>query len=197
MPLDLLSPWFLDSYTQINPGGLGAKIFNEAFAQLVSMFTICSDTAILCQSGGACDLTNSNSSFGNFGLVADGVGPLKYVGVVTTAAGVDNNVFEIKVDANAPVMNVVDSDYDHRTGITTIVLDREHKLQVGMGVTIAGLGFTCDSDGGATELQYPTGNYGYIFEIRTVTNGRYVDASESIVANRTEILGQITCCYCI
>jgi len=178
----------LDSYTQINPGGLGAKIFNEAFAQLVSMFTICSDTAILCQSGGACDLTNSNSSFGNFGLVADGVGPLKYVGVVTTAAGIDNNVFEIKVDANAPVMNVVDSDYDHRTGITTIVLDREHKLQVGMGVTIAGLGFTCDSDGGATELQYPTGNYGYIFEIRTVTNGRYVDASESIVANRTEIL---------
>jgi len=178
----------LDSYTQINPGGLGAKIFNEAFAQLVSMFTICSDTAILCQSGGACDLTNSNSSFGNFGLVADGVGPLKYVGIVTSDAGVDSSVFEIKVDANAPVMNVVDSDYDHRTGITTIVLDREHKLQVGMGVTIAGLGFTCTSDGGQTELLYPTGNYGYIFEVRTVAPGRYVDGSESIVANRDEIL---------
>ena len=178
----------LDSYTQINPGGLGAKIFNEAFAQLVSMFTICSDTAILCQSGGACDLTNSNSSFGNFGLVADGVGPLKYTGIVTTAAGVDASVFKIKVDANAPVMNVVDAKYDFRTGIGTFVLDREHKLSVGMGVTIAGLGFTCDSDGGATQLEYPTGNYGYIFETRTVAPGRYVDASESIEANRTEIL---------
>jgi hypothetical protein len=178
----------LDSYTQINPGGLGAKIFNEAFAQLVSMFTICSDTAILCQSGGACDLTNSNSSFGNFGLVADGVGPLKYVGIVTSDAGVDSNVFKIKLDANAPVMNVIDAEYNHENGIAKFVLDRQHKLSVGMGVTIAGLGFTCDSDGGVAELLYPTGNYGYIFEVRTVAPGRYVDASESIQSNRTEIL---------
>jgi len=178
----------LDSYTQINPGGLGAKIFNEAFAQLVSMFTICSDTAILCQSGGACDLTNSNSSFGNFGLVADGVGPLKYVGIVTSYGGIDNSQFEIKIDANAPIMNVVDAEYDHVSGIATFVLDREHKLSVGMGVTIAGLGFTCDSDGGQQTLIYPTGNYGYIFETRTVAPGRYVDGSESIQANRTEIL---------
>jgi len=178
----------LDSYTQINPGGLGAKIFNEAFAQLVSMFTICSDTAILCQSGGACDLTNSNSSFGNFGLVADGVGPLKYVGIVTTTAGIDKSVFEIKVDANAPVMNVVNAEYNHINGIGTIFTDRKHKLSVGMGVTVSGLGFTCSSDNGLVELQYPTGNYGYIFEVRTVAPGRYVDASESITANRTEIL---------
>ena len=178
----------LDSYTQINPGGLGAKIFNEAFAQLVSMFTICSDTAILCQSGGACDLTNSNSSFGNFGLVADGVGPLKYVGIITSNAGTDAAQLEINLTANTPVMNVVDAQYDHVSGIATFVLDREHELSVGMGVTIAGLGFTCDSDGGQQTLIYPTGNYGYIFETRTVAPGRYVDASESIQSNRTEIL---------
>jgi hypothetical protein len=178
----------LDSYTQINPGGLGAKIFNEAFAQLVSMFTICSDTAILCQSGGACDLTNSNSSFGNFGLVADGVGPLKYVGIVTSNAGTDAAQLEIDLDPNTPVMNVVDTQYDHISGIATFILDREHNLSVGMGVTIAGLGFTCDSDGGQQTLIYPTGNYGYIFETRTVAPGRYVDASESIQSNRTEIL---------
>jgi len=178
----------LDSYTQINPGGLGAKIFNEAFAQLVSMFTICSDTAILCQSGGACDLTNSNSSFGNLGLVADGVGPLKYVGIVTSNAGVDASVIEIKIDANAPVMNVVDAVYDHVTGVTSFTLDRQHKLNVGMGVTIAGLGFTCTSDGGQQELLYPTGNYGTIFEVKSVAPGRFSDASESILANRKEIL---------
>jgi hypothetical protein len=178
----------LDSYTQINPGGIGAKMFNGAYAQLVSLFTICSDTAILCESGGGCDLTNSNSSFGNFGLVADGVSSLKYIGIVTSNAGVDSPTFAIDLDANAPVMNVVDAYYDNVTGIATFVLDREHQLSVGMGVTIAGLGFTCDSDGGEQTLIYPTGNYGYVFEARTVAPGRYVDASESIQANRTEIL---------
>jgi hypothetical protein len=178
----------LDSYTQINPGGIGAYMYNGAYAQLVSLFTICSGTGVRCDTGGGCDLTNSNSSFGDFGLVADGVSALKYVGVVTSFTNPDSSVVEIKLDANAPVMNVVDAEYDHVTGIAKFVLDREHKLSVGMGVTIAGLGFTCDSDGGQETLLYPTGNYGYIFETRTVAPGRYVDASESIQSNRTEIL---------
>jgi len=177
----------LDSYTQINPGGLGARIFNEAFAQLVSMFTICSDTAILCQSGGACDLTNSNSSFGNFGLIADGVSPLKYIGEVSSDAGIDASIVSINIDANAPEMNVVDCQYDHISGIATFVVDQEHNLTVGMGVTISGLGFVCPSDGNVLELTYPSGKYGYVFEARTVAPGRYVDASESIRTNKTEI----------
>jgi hypothetical protein len=178
----------LDSYTQINPGGIGAYMFNGAYAQLVSLFTICSGTGVRCDSGGGCDLTNSNSSFGNFGLVADGVSGLKYVGIVTANAGKDSSTVRINLEANAPIMNVVDAEYDHYTGIATFVLDRAHNLVVGMGVTIAGLGFTCDSDGGVIELEYPSGNYGYVFEARTVAPGRYVDASESIQANRTEIL---------
>ena len=55
----------LDSYTQYNQGGIGVSITNEGYAQLVSLFTICNDIAVYCGSGGACDLTNSNSSFGN------------------------------------------------------------------------------------------------------------------------------------
>ena len=43
-------------------------------AQLVSIFTICDDTSIFTGSGGQCDITNSNSSFGTLGLVSDGVG---------------------------------------------------------------------------------------------------------------------------
>jgi cytoskeletal protein CcmA (bactofilin family) len=64
----------VDSYTQFNQAGVGVSITNGAYAQLVSIFTICTDTAIFTGSGGQCDLTNSNSSFGNFGLVSDGVG---------------------------------------------------------------------------------------------------------------------------
>ena len=64
----------VDSYTQYNQGGIGVSITNGAYAQLVSIFTICDDIAIFTGSGGQCDLTNSNSSFGRLGLVADGVG---------------------------------------------------------------------------------------------------------------------------
>lgn len=64
----------VDSYTQYNQGGIGVSITNGAYAQLVSIFTICCNEAIVTLSGGQCDLTNSNSSFGEFGLVSKGVG---------------------------------------------------------------------------------------------------------------------------
>jgi hypothetical protein len=64
----------VDSYTQYNQGGIGVSITNGAYAQLVSIFTICDDIAIFTGSGGQCDITNSNSSFGRLGLYSDGVG---------------------------------------------------------------------------------------------------------------------------
>ena len=64
----------VDSYTQYNQGGIGVTITNGSYCQLVSIFTICTETAIFTGSGGQCDITNSNSSFGNYGLVSDGVG---------------------------------------------------------------------------------------------------------------------------
>ena len=88
-----LKSMVLDSYTQYNQGGIGASITNNGYAQLVSMFTICNDIAIYCGSGGQCDLTNSNSSFGTYGLVADGVSSEQFVGVVTTSASANSNQF--------------------------------------------------------------------------------------------------------
>ena len=70
----------VDSYTQYNQGGIGASITNGGYGQIVSFFTIATDVGIYCGSGGACDVTNSNSSFGNFGLVADGVGDIQSAG---------------------------------------------------------------------------------------------------------------------
>jgi hypothetical protein len=64
----------VDSYTQYNQGGIGVSITNGAYCQLVSIFTICDEIAIYTGSGGQCDITNSNSSFGNYGLVSNGVG---------------------------------------------------------------------------------------------------------------------------
>ena len=64
----------VDSYTQYNQGGIGVSITNGAYSQLVSIFTICDDIAIFTKGGGQCDLTNSNSSFGNYGLYSVGIG---------------------------------------------------------------------------------------------------------------------------
>jgi hypothetical protein len=154
----------VDSYTQYNQGGIGVSITNEGYAQLVSIFTIANETAIFCGSGAACDLTNSNSSFGDFGLIADGVGPLKYTGIVTSSAAA--NAFEFVLDLNVPTLNVIDALYDNTTGLTTITVDDNHNFNVGMGVSIVGLAFTCSSGPGI--VTYPSGNSGYVFEVQGI-----------------------------
>jgi hypothetical protein len=73
-----------DAYTQINNGGVGIHILNRGYAQLVSIFTVFCDVGILCESGGQCSVTNSNSSFGNYGLKANGKSELLYSGTVTS-----------------------------------------------------------------------------------------------------------------
>lgn len=73
-----------DAFTQINAGGIGVHILNKGYAQLVSIFTVFCDIGILCESGGQCSVTNSNSSFGNYGLVANGTSELLYSGTVSS-----------------------------------------------------------------------------------------------------------------
>lgn len=136
-----LKSMVLDSYTQYNQGGIGVSITNEGYAQLVSLFTICDDIAVFCGSGAACDLTNSNSSFGNYGLVADGVGPLKYTGKV--AANADENSDTFSLDLTTSPFLVSNALYDNTTGITTIVTYNHHGFSVGMSVIVKNLAFSC------------------------------------------------------
>ena len=75
-----------DSFTQYNQNGIGVSLTNNAYAQLVSIFTIGCDIAIFAGSGGQCDLTNSNSSFGNVGLKADGVGAVEFTSRTNTSS---------------------------------------------------------------------------------------------------------------
>jgi hypothetical protein len=68
-----------DSYTNTNEGGIGIHMLNRGYTQLVSVFTICCDIAVLCENGGFCSITNSNASFGRLGLLARGVSsPLNF-----------------------------------------------------------------------------------------------------------------------
>ena len=131
----------LDSFTQYNENGIGVSLTNEGYAQLVSMFTICNDIAVYTGTGGACDLTNSNSSFGNYGMVSDGVGPEKYVGIITSAQ--DANKDEFTIDLSTPSISVTDAVYTGATGIVTVTTNTAHGFGVGMGISFAKLGFTC------------------------------------------------------
>ena len=99
----------VDSYTQYNQGGIGVSVTNGAYAQLVSLFTICDDIAVYTGGGGQCDLTNSNSSFGTKGLVSQGIGDQtskcidRYSGSVSaTAARLQEVVVISEIGNNRP-----------------------------------------------------------------------------------------------
>ena len=96
-----------DAFTQYNEAGIGVSITNKGYAQLVSIFTIGCEEAIHCDSGGQCDLTNSNSSFGKFGLVADGTSGVEFDGTLNTKMEAEAD----KID----VTNCQDQSNNNRT----------------------------------------------------------------------------------
>lgn len=84
-----------DSYTQTNEGGIGIHMLNRGYTQLVSVFTICCNVGILCEEGGFCSITNSNTSFGTYGLVARGVSEKLYSGQIVSIDPDNPSVFTI------------------------------------------------------------------------------------------------------
>ena len=137
----LLASINVDSYTQYNQGGVGVAITNSGFAQLVSLFTICTNEAVTCDKGGQADIANSNCSFGTFGLVSRGVSDLQYTGVVTTTAAVSQA--NVEVNVSTPTLNISNFVYDNVSGLATVTTSSAHNFQVGMGVTLAGIALTC------------------------------------------------------
>ena len=91
---DGLKSMVADAFTQYNQGGIGIHMLNGGNSQLVSIFTICCDIGFLCETGGFCSITNSNSSFGNIGIKADGVSQQLYAG--SLVADSSGSVFTIR-----------------------------------------------------------------------------------------------------
>jgi len=81
-----------DAYTQVNQGGIGVKITNGGYAQLVSIFTICCQEGVVVENGGYCSITNSNTSFGTYGLVARGKVTQGLTGLVNGANQIGSNI---------------------------------------------------------------------------------------------------------
>lgn len=71
-------------FTIINRGGVGIRIANSGYSQLVNIYTIACDIGLKVETGGFCTLNGSDCSIGNYGLVADGYGPLQTAGTIVS-----------------------------------------------------------------------------------------------------------------
>lgn len=75
-----------DAYTQLNQGGIGIKVTNNGYAQLVSVFTIFCAVGVQCDNGGIASITNSNCNFGDISLLAKGYGKRDFSGTIFNPA---------------------------------------------------------------------------------------------------------------
>jgi len=75
-----------NDFTQVISDGIGAWMLNGGRGELVSVFSYYAHIGMFAQSGGIIRATNGNSSYGDFGAVADGIDPDETVrfGLVNT-----------------------------------------------------------------------------------------------------------------
>lgn len=111
-------------YTIINQNGIGVKITNRGYSQLVNIYTICANVGVLAEKGGFCTLNCSDNSFGNYGLIADGMSNPLYTGV-TSVNNQFGTQFTISGLSQTPFINNVlqfdgDSNYYTITGVTPV-----------------------------------------------------------------------------
>jgi hypothetical protein len=64
-----------NDFTQVISDGIGAWVQNGGRAELVSVFTYYAHIGMFAKAGGIIRATNGNSSYGDFGAVADGIDP--------------------------------------------------------------------------------------------------------------------------
>ena len=168
----------VDAFTQYNQGGVGVAITNQGYAQLVSVFTICCNEAITAHKGGQADLANSNCSFGTYGLVADGVSPEQFTGIVTSsgAAGQDNIVVNVGAVTTRP--------YDGQV----VYFDQLYKSVETITITSGGSGYTSTP---SVTISSPTGPNGEVATaFATLENG--VVTEIDIISSGSQYTGTAT-----
>ena len=116
-----------NDFTQVISDGIGAWITNLGRAELVSVFSYYGHIGYLAETGGKIRATNGNSSYGDFGCVAEGVDP--------TEVPVTGKVNNRSTDA------VVDSVFTDGTQILALEYGNAGREYSNATVTITGDGF--------------------------------------------------------
>jgi hypothetical protein len=195
-----------DSFTQYNEAGIGVSITNGGYAQLVSLFTINCDKAVYVDSGGQCDLTNSNSSFGNYGLYAVGLGRTEFTGIVstTTIAETDIITFKDVKDTSLNVRRPYDGQAlwfkinlsNYTTGQTGIITAPMQRLG-GITVVNGGSGYSQSAPPDITIYDVntnstdPLGPEGIIAEVSpTISDGGAITSIDIVNSGRNYLSSQ-------
>ena len=194
-----------DSFTQYNEAGIGVSITNNGYAQLVSIFTINCDIAIYCDTGGQCDLTNSNSSFGNFGLKAVGLGATEFTGKINTTTIIETDRIVFKDVKDTPVgagatvrrpydgqalwfaINLSNYNIPGQVGVITAPLRRLKSITVVNG----GSGYSQLTPPDITISPDPLGPEGIIAEVSaTISDGGSITEVDIIDSGRNYLPNQ-------
>jgi len=109
-------------YTIVNQNGTGVYILNQGYSQLVNIYTICANVSVRCESGGFCSLNCSDTTFGNYGLIANGTSSATNSGY-SNGVNQSGNTFVISGLANTPFINSTlqftgDASFYTVTGVT-------------------------------------------------------------------------------
>jgi hypothetical protein len=135
-------------FTIINRGGKGIHIVNTGYSQLVNIYTIACDVGIKVESGAFCTLNGSDCSIGNYGLIADGIGPLQTSGtleselygtfVLNTLTNGQPNVNTVMVISGDPNYYTIDTILPNQpsAGKSTVVIQQVFTQTVAPGTTI-------------------------------------------------------------
>ena len=181
----------VDAFTQYNQGGVGVAVTNEGYAQLVSVFTICCNEAITVHKGGQADIANSNCSFGTFGLVADGVSPEQFVGVVTSSAASGQDSIVVNVGG------ITTRPYDGQV----VYFDQLYKSVETITLTNGGSGYTSTPSVTITSPTGPNGEVatafatiegGVVTEIDIISSGSQYTETATITISAPDVGTQAT-----
>ena len=187
-----------DSFTQYNEAGIGVSVTNKAYAQLVSIFTINSHIGIFAGGGGQCDLTNSNSSFGDFGLVADGTSLAEFTGITTGGATAESDVFQFlnvrdvdnnvrkPFDGQSLFFKINLSDYPEVAGYSGILTQPMRTIR-SIKITNGGSGYSAASPPNVL-VTAPAGPEGILAELSANVSAAGTITSVDVIASGRNFL---------
>ena len=162
-----------NDFTQILSDGIGVWCTNLARTELVSVFSYYGHIGYLAENGGKIRATNGNSSYGDFGTVAEGVDATE----TPITSTVDNQVNE------AVVSNVLTDGNN--------ILTFEY-LNAGVNYTAGATTFTVTGEGfGASVASVNTVNGG-VYEVRLLDTSNNFGGAGYVTATNTAQTGDTT-----
>jgi hypothetical protein len=144
-----------NDFTQVISDGIGAWMLNGGRGELVSVFSYYAHIGMFCLDGGIIRATNGNSSYGDFGAVADGIDPEETVrygqlntqteqAIVNSAFAGEINDYILALEFENCGQQYTTASYTITSSGTGAVLTQEETRDNGMYVcyvTSAGSGF--------------------------------------------------------